>query len=343
MNYYNFSPMKKRGIIVPGKKRRSRWLRQLYAREQLSIYDIQIKREDFPWQEQYERYLLQERCLVPITVKGHIHVLRQFFRFLQQQYSMQTFRAAEVTPDHIRRYLAYLKNERQNSASSRNSKLGILKSYYTFLEYYEYQEEGQNPLLYIRRARVPSRLPVYLTQEEAEKILAAAAHSSHPQRDMAILRVMLQTGLRAGELLRLRLCDLDLTDKTLRINGKGSKQRLVPLTKNTMLALQDYLAVRHPGAEGEAQVLFLNDKNKPWEGPELNKCFQELCSVADIQKTGLTVRNLRHTCLTLLLQNGAKLPALKKLAGHSNLSSTQRYIHVTQNQLREAIKKHPLG
>lgn len=340
--YYNakkqtaFQP----ALKVKRKKKRPNWTRQLYAREQLSIYDIEAAREDFLRLEQYARYLLTERGCRPATIKSKISVVRQFVSFLQQQFEdMDPFRPDAVTPGHVRRYLAYLKNELNNIPSTRNGKLTDLKSYYYFLECFNYLDEDDNPLQLIRRARVPSRLPVCLTLEEAEKILAAAASGPNPEQDVAILRVMLQAGLRVKELLQMKLRDIDFSERTLLITGKRDKQRLVPLTENTILALKDYLHIYRPDPSDLDAALF------PAMGgtPGLNKWFRSLCEAVGVQKPGLTVRNLRHTCLTLLLQEGADLMALKKLAGHSRLSVTQRYIHVTQNQLRQAIKKFPLG
>jgi len=121
--------------------------------------------------------------------------LRQFIRFFKQQYATESFEPAKILPRHIRRYIAYLKNERGNSPSTRNNKLSSLRSYYHFLECYEYIEENENPTLLIMRARVHRRLPVYLTLEEAELLLDAAKTGRDPERDIALLRVMMQTGI----------------------------------------------------------------------------------------------------------------------------------------------------
>jgi site-specific recombinase XerD len=112
--------------------------------------------------------------------------------------------------------------------------------------------------------------------------------------------------------------------------------------ENTTTALEAYLAVRLPASD-VIKELFLNRDGKPLHQVGLNRWFHRLCEKAGVQKPGLSVRNLRHTCLTLLMQEGAELMALKKLAGHKRLSTTQSYLRVTQNQLRQAIKKHPLG
>ena len=343
---------KKRNLKRLKQRKRRTYPRQVYgrcyghslAREQLTIYDIEPvpPKDETPYQEQYARFLLTERGLKPASVKNNINALRQFIRFLQQEYGIKTFQPQAVTTSHIRRYLAYLKNQRGNSPSTRNTKLAALGSYYNFLESCGYQDEDDNPLQLISRAKVPKRLPVYLTLEEAKKLLESATAGPTPCQDNAILRVLLQTGLRASELTALRVCDVDLPQKCLLIQGKDNRQRLVPLTENTAAALQAYLELRTP-VQDPAEAVFLNSSESPLRSPALNSWFKKLCSRAGVTKPGLTVRNLRHTCLTLLLQEGAPLMSLKELAGHKTVRTTQRYLHVTQNQLRKAMEKHPLG
>jgi len=323
--------------------RKRRWPRRLYVREQLSIYHVQAAQKEIPYWQQYRQFLLNDRGCKPATAKNIVNTLQQFVNFWQQHYGkMEQFRPAAVKPGHVRRYLSYLKNEHNNAPSTRNGKLSALSGYYFFLECCGYLDEDDNPLRLIRRARVPSRLPVCLALEEAEKLLQAAAAGSQPERDSAILRVMLQAGLRVSELLRLRVEDIDFAERCLLIQGKGEQQRLVPLTRNTEGALKAYLAVRIPSAD-TVEELFLNWHRKPLTAVMLNRWFQRLCRDAGVQKPGLSVRNLRHTCMTMLLQEGAELMALKKLAGHKRLSTTQRYLHVTQGQLRKAMEKYPLG
>lgn len=343
MNYYKTKRKRKYRITTKRKQKQNlAWKRQIYAREQISPYGVTITRNDFPQQEQYIQYMISECDLKPSTAKIKISTLNQFIRFTQNQYNMETFDPAQITPIQIRTYLVYLKNERQNGPATRNNKLTDLTHYYNFLEFTDYLDEEQNPMHHIRRARLPRRLPIYLTQEEAKKILAVASTTPHADRSLAILRVFLQTGLRVSELTNLTIQDFDLTERTLLINGKGDKQRLVPLTSNTTLALQTYLKGR-PHTDVAQQPLFLNDRGQPYNTPSLNQWFKQICAAAGVEKPGLTIRNLRHTCLTLLLQEGADLNSLRELAGHAKLSTTRIYIHVTQNQLRQAIKKHPLG
>ena len=116
---------------------------------------------------------------------------------------MDSFEPTEVTPRHIRRYLTYLKNERGNRPSTRNTKLAALGSYYLFLECYEYIKEEDNPTLLIKRARVPRRLPIFLTADEAKDLLIASTGVAEPERNLAIMRIMIQAGLRVQEIINL--------------------------------------------------------------------------------------------------------------------------------------------
>ncbi len=314
--------------------------RRLYVREQLTGYHLEIAQE-IPYRDKYLQFMITERGCKFKTAENNLKKLRQFARFLEREYSMASFEPTLITPSHIRRYLVYLKNERGNSPATRNSNLAALGSYYFFLECYEYIEEEDNPTLLIRKARVPRRLPIFLTLEEAQALLRISTAGAQPERNLALLRVMMQTGLRVEELINLRIDDIDFKERTLLVQGKGNRERLVPLTRNTCLALKAYLAVRNP-VSPRVSSLFLNRQGEPLTGKALYYLFQELCQEAGIDKSGLSVRHLRHTCLTLLLHAGADLMSLKKLAGHKTVWSTQVYLRVTQTQLREAMKKHPL-
>ena len=315
--------------------------RRFLIREQLTGYGSKNAIE-IPYQEKYITFMLNERGCEIVTVEGNLRSIREFIRFLKQEYDLMNFVPENIEPGHIRRYLVYLKNERNNKPSTRNSKLSALGSYYFFLECYEYIEEDQNPTLLIRKAKVSRQLPIYLTKEEAEQLIEAASRSSCPERDVAILRVMIQTGIRVGELVKLRLSDIDFKERTLFIQGKGHRERLVPITEKTCEVLNAYLDLRCQIVNNN-EALFLNQHHKPLKQGPLYTLFKKLCLTAGVIKPKLSVCHLRHTCLTLLLQEGADLMALKKLAGHQSLRTTQLYIHVTQVQLRQAMKKHPLG
>lgn len=190
--------------------------------------------------------------------------------------------------------------------------------------------------------KTAKRLPVYFTEEEAAALLEAAAAFRYPARNVAMFRFFLQTGCRIGELLSLELSRLDLKGRTVRLIGKGNKERQVPLTERTCRALQEYLEVRRPVCANEPAV-FLNKDGRAISRRGVQKLFERVCERAGLSRPGLSIHKLRHTCLTLLLQQGVDLVTLKQIAGHENISTTEIYLHVTQKEVRQAIEKHPLG
>jgi len=313
--------------------------RRLYVREHLTGYGPAAD-QDIPYSDQYTQFMVTERNCKSATAKHNLKMVKEFSRFLKLEYGLDTFDPLAIEPSHVRRYLIHLKKDRENSTGTRNNKLSALKSYYFFLECFEYIEEDQNPTLLIRKSRDHRKLPIVLSLEEIEALLKVSGYGRQGKRNLAILRLMLQAALRVEEVVRLQVFDVDIFKKTLLVHGKGNRERMVPLTDNTCKALREYFDVRQP-SDPKNLSLFLNLWGEPLNGRELYLIFKELFQQAGLERPGLSVRHLRHTSLTLLLQSGADILALKKLAGHKTLKSTQLYLRISQNQLREAMKKHP--
>lgn len=293
-----------------------------------------------PFEKKYMDYLLVESGLEEETAHGYRRELTKFWMWLEHG-------GLELAPEqveirHIRRYLSYLKNELGNSPVTRNGKLSALKSYFNFLVIIEVIEEEENPLKYIRRAKEAERLPVYLTLEEAEALLeASSVNSMNPERDYAIMRFFLQTGCRLGELVKVKFYDVDLEEKSALIRGKGRRERLLPLTPNTCRAIAEYLPLRKPAGE-EVEELFLSNRGRGLSSAAVSRIFKRACKQAGLLNPKLSVMKLRHTCLTILLNEGVDLVVLRDIAGHKKLSTTRIYTHITQKKLKEAVKKHPL-
>lgn len=296
----------------------------------------------FPYSDKYHNYLEVELNLAESTVKSYMREISVFASWAEENFFAQGFASEQLETCHIRRYLAHLKNQQGNGSATRNRKLAALKSYYAFLYLHEYIT-GESPVHCVKRAKEPKPLPVYLTLEEAKALLKASRIKSRmPERDYAMVNFLLLTGCRSGELIDLRVEDVDFKDRAVRFMGKGSKERLVPLTGRTIQALENYLAVRKP-ATGHIRNLFLSNKGTPVAGNTLRRIIQRSCREAAITKPYLSTIKMRHTCLTLLLKENVDLVILKEIAGHKTIRTTVRYTHVAQNELREAIKKHPLG
>lgn len=297
-------------------------------------------REKFPFEQEYVDYLEIELGLSGRTIGSYCQVIRFFVRFLKEKWFAEELDVTEIEEKHIRNYLAYLKKERLNSPRSRNSHLVALRSYFGYLEIQGCMMNKKNPTRRLKNVKFAKKLPVFLNLDEAKAILAAAKGSPHSKRDFAIMKLFLQTGCRLSELLQLEISQINLKEKHVRFLGKGSKERIVPLTDSTCQAIMDYLAVRPPAALNSKQV-FLSVYGWPISASNVYSLFESICIRAGIQQENVSIHTLRHTCFTLLLKAGVDIATIKEIAGHEDINTTSIYLHVTQNEVRTAMEKHP--
>ena len=303
-----------------------------------------MTKQFIPYQQEYKDYLEIECGYQPRTIVGYLEDLRVFFRFLHEYHfpATQEVDPTRVNQEHLRAFLAYLEEERSNSPYARNRKLASIKNYYKFLVLHGWMDKKDNPSRRLRKAKVPHKLPVVLSLDEAEALLKASRKSFLPYRDHAMLRLFLQTGLRLDELLQLENEDINLQERYVIVRGKGDKERMLPLTQATATALAEHLERRLPPYPPSEKV-FINHRGKPltWRG--VQRIFDRLCEDAGVVRPGLSPHKLRHTCLTLLLREGVDLMTLKELAGHEDIGSTEIYAHVDLSDVRKTVEKHPLG
>ena len=289
-------------------------------------------------------YLQVERAASTNTISGYRSDLQMFLHFLAGRFASEPHQVdlSSVSRRDVRAFIAYLKNQRQNQARTINAKLSAIRSFYRFLVGSGEWSIQRNPVDGISSLREEKRLPEYLSLDEAEQLLESIQeHSDHPQRDYAIFMVLLQCGCRASELTGITIDSIDLKARTLRVYGKGSKERIVPLTWRTLRALEDYLAVRKPKVETD--TLFLNDMGGPLTYEVLRRIFHDNVNRSPLKGRNLTPHKLRHTCLTLLMQAGVDIRTVQEIAGHSNIATTQIYTHVSIERAKAEMKKHPLG
>lgn len=297
-----------------------------------------------PAVQDFLAYLEIERNASPGTIQGYRQDLEVFLRYLAGEMGVkpEDVDLEKVRRSHIRRFLAYLKKDRSNTSRTINRKLCALRSFYRFLKESDEWKLNADPAAGVASLKFSQKLPVYLTLDETEQLLASIKeNSSYPERDYAIFLLFVQCGCRFSEVLNLTLDCIDLQEKTLRILGKGRKERIVPLTNRTVQALREYLRVRDPAVSTD--VLFLNNTGRPLQASGLRFIFRRVVERSSLKKKNLTPHKLRHTCLTLLLQAGVDIRTLQQIAGHSNISTTQIYTHVSQEEVRRGMEKHPLG
>ncbi|MBC8478726.1 MAG: tyrosine-type recombinase/integrase [Candidatus Delongbacteria bacterium] len=269
------------------------------------------------------------------------HTLTAYRRDLERFLLWSAQRGEDpANTDCIRNYLAgLLQQGLQRSTVAR--RLAAIKSYFRFL----YQREllPDNPAATVTPIRERRRLPHYLTTGEMRELLDGAPRDTFfHSRDRAILEIFYSTGLRLAELTSLQL--EDIYRQALRVTGKGGGERVVPLGKEALAALGDYLPARatHLAAQaGSTDAVFINRFGRPLSCRWIQKMVsQRLYEISG--RRHLSPHTLRHTFATHMLDNGADILAIKELLGHASLSTTQLYTHLSRHKLSEVYRKtHP--
>ena len=189
----------------------------------------------------------------------------------------------------------------------------------------------------VRNPKLPKRLPTYLTAEELKRLLTAPGNKKWLEvRDRAILVLLAMTGIRLQELVELDIDNADLKNQTLRVFGKGRKERVIPLNDVATMVMKDYLHVR-PIVEDKA--LFINRSGKRLIGRRIEKKVKKYALLSGLPTKKITPHKLRHTFATLLYHNEVNLLEIQALLGHSSITSTQIYTHTDTRRLREAVEK----
>ena len=243
-----------------------------------------------------------------------------------------------VTKDGVQRYLDYLAKERGNCAATRARKLASAKAYFNYLV-----ETGvlkENPALSIRSPKIENKQPDYLTDLEINRLLDAVKHRAKPeilQRDLAMIIILLHTGLRVSELTGLKLVDIDLGTKQLKILRKGRKEQYVPLNSEAVRVLGKYLSQREQQCQTDR--CFVDLKGNSLSRVSIYNIVRRYFNLAGINKDKKGPHVLRHTFCTRLHRKGVDPFIIKELAGHKNLSTTMRYVSIEDKQQAHAVEK----
>ncbi len=288
----------------------------------------------------FRDFLEGVRGASPHTIRAYQGDIGDFLVFLQEEGRL----LAQVDRIEMRRYLAHLKGKGL-SPSTLGRKVASLKAFFRFLLQEGFLE--QDPAVALRTPRKPRRLPRLLTEEEVTRLLEAPLpRDFFGIRDKAILEVLYSTGVRVGELTRLRKADLDLARGVGKVLGKGRKERLVLLGRPARKAVKEWLRERESLRRRLGKVegwLFLGHKGKGLSTRRIAQILEKAAALA-----GLSCRVhphlLRHSFATHILNRGADLRIVQEMLGHSSLAATQIYTHLGLDRLREIYRKaHPHG
>ncbi len=291
---------------------------------------------------EYLSYLENERNYSQHTIVSYANDLAQYYSFLKEQFPELIQKHNDTDTGVIRVFLGLL----LDSGLSKKSvvrKLSTLRSFYKFLVRKKVIQH--NPALNIITPKVEKKLPQFIDKDSMEKILSLPDTTTFAgARDSAILELFYGSGIRRAELLGLTLSDFDERNQTIKVTGKGNKQRIIPFTQNAKQSIQRYLQFRKEisvNIDMKENVLFVSDKGIRLTPSKVNTLVGKyLSGNTEIQKKSPHV--LRHSFATHLLDNGADILAVKELLGHESLSTTQIYTHITVERLKEIYQQaHP--
>ena len=250
---------------------------------------------------------------------------------------------SNIELNFLKSYIAELSDpasgKKRYSRKSVSRKISVLKSFYKYLIKKKYI--SKNCASYLLFPKTAKRLPSFLSKREIENLLGEKYISDISILDKAIIELFYSTGLRLSELINLKTQNIYFSNRTLKVLGKGSKERIVPFGKKAETALINYLGIREICDTEKTDIFFLSNSGKKLYPMQVNRLIRKnLSIVTDMKKKSPHV--LRHTFATHLLDNGADIRAVKDLLGHESLSTTQIYTHLTPEKLKKVYKQaHP--
>ncbi len=293
--------------------------------------------------DRFSSYMQHERMVSPHTHKNYLVDIQQFSAFLESKYPGMTSgvagRMGELDASVVREYME--RRWSSLSASSMARKLASLRTFFNFCMREKLMEK--NPAKEVATPKIPKRVPKFLTVDEVFALIdAAAGEDVLGARDRAILELLYASGLRVSELVGLNIEDADLQSATVRVLGKGRKERIVPMGGKAVAALGVYLGKRSVLPTHPAQSwLFANRHGGRLTARSIERLLTKYLRRCGLQKT-VTPHVLRHTFATHLLGQGADMRGIQELLGHSSLSTTQKYTHVgIENLMKAYDEAHP--
>ena len=291
--------------------------------------------------ESFMLTLEKERNFSLHTIKAYKNDLNRFNYFLNNTLSRK--KLAKINRNDIRKFLA---EEYDNGYSSKTvaRRLATIKSYFKYLVKIELIQE--NISIHINSPKVPKKLPNFVDKNLIDTLMKTPSLDTHIGiRDRAVLELFYSTGMRLSELVNMNIGDFEINKKLIRVIGKGNKERMIPYGRTAESAIKNYLKIRNLSLKPAFanKPLFVNSSEKRISKRTIQRRMNNYIKlVADGKRIGPHL--LRHTFATHLLDNGADIRAVKDLLGHSSLSSTQIYTHVSIEKLKkDYTQAHPHG
>jgi site-specific recombinase XerD len=289
--------------------------------------------------DEFLQYMTSERNASELTIISYQRDFVTFQKFLSIMNIEPEL--CKITTMDIRRYINYLKLEKEFANETIRRKIHSLASYFKFLLEVEYIEK--NPMLPIRAPKEEETLPIFINESDLKKLLEApnlyARFPEHRKRDTVLIALLVYSGARKMEVISLNWNSVNFAEQSITIRkGKGKKDRVIPLLEPLALALIDYYNERQPSAN---EPILLSDNNTRISPSNFGALFRRYVKKAGLDGKGYTPHKCRHTFASLLFQNGVDILTIQQLLGHSDLNTTKVYTHTTTDFLRAEVAKFP--
>jgi integrase/recombinase XerD len=287
---------------------------------------------------EYRQFLVLEQNLSNNTLENYMRDMQKLITFLN--YSHGKVNIQDIKLEHLRAFLAEL-NEIGIAQASQARQVSSIKSFFRFLLYTNKIES--NPSSLLEAPRLGRKLPVVLSIDEIDMLIGVIDLSkADGHRNKAIIETLYGCGLRVSELVGLRLTDVYTDEGFVRVKGKGDKERLVPISKTALTAIEHYKeqSRNHLDIKKESQdILFLNRRGGQLSRVMIFNIIKKLAELAGVKKN-ISPHTFRHSFATHLVEGGADLRAVQEMLGHESILTTEIYTHLDQNFLRQTIIEH---
>ncbi len=317
---------------------------------------VDFRDESFPILKDYLSYQGTVRQKSKKTVDEYFLDLRTFFRFLKvyrktvpADTDFENIRIDDIDIDFLKKvdlteayeFMNYLVRERELNASSRARKCSSLKGFFKYITTKKHLLDS-DPVDELELPKKKKALPKYLTLEQSIELLNAV-EGPYKERDYAIITLFLNCGLRVSEMAGLNYTDIR-TDNTVRVVGKGNKERVIYLNQACVEAIREYMRVRPVDDVKDKTALFISRNNNRMSVKTIQAMVYKYLEKIGLSAQGYSCHKLRHTAATLMYQHGGvDVRILKDILGHENLGTTEIYTHLSSEQMKKAAEANPLS
>ncbi len=290
--------------------------------------------------ENFLSYLETQKGYSRNTIRAYKIDLCHFLSFLMEKGISEEDSVEKISTYNIREYLSSIYEAYETTSIVR--KLSTIKSFFNFLE--KRRIINKNPVWHISFPKIKKYLPPYLSIDEIKRLLKSEDKGDkdwRSYRNRAILELLYSCGIRASELVTLDVEDIDLEDGFIKVKGKGDKERIVPMGRYAIEIIKKYLSCLGAIKGKTEGALFVNKDGKRLSDRSIRRIVKKYAIQSGLD-LDISPHSLRHSFATHLLEGGADIRAVQEMLGHSSLSTTQRYTHLTLSKLSEVYNKaHP--